>query len=295
MNINLEHYRTFYYVGKMQNMSLASEILCVSQPAISRTIKKLEEELCCKLFERAPHGVKMTKEGEKLYQHVSVAFSELLLGEQNVRRLSAHEPGVLNIGATESEAVLYLIPKIREFRKIYPNITVHFQGSNKQRIISDLKHGDIEIAVISEPFSPSQELSCHKVRILNDVFIAGGSFSQLRDHKVSLQEITECPLLTMEKGSSENEISENWFSSQGAEFHPDFIVQTQAQALALAENGMGVGIMPYQSVRQYIEEGRIFSVSTEKPFSSRNILLIYNNNMLRSVARSAFISFLLDI
>ena len=70
MNINLELYRTFYTVAKTGSISASSNILYISQPAITSQIKRLEEALGVSLFTRTKHGVILTEEGNLLFEYV---------------------------------------------------------------------------------------------------------------------------------------------------------------------------------------------------------------------------------
>lgn len=83
MNQNLSSYRIFYTVANTGNISKAAKELYISQPAISKSIQKLEESVGCKLFSRSSRGVVLTDEGKLLYEHVSEAFETLTMGKKN--------------------------------------------------------------------------------------------------------------------------------------------------------------------------------------------------------------------
>ena len=83
---NLSSYRIFYTVANTKNISKAAKELYISQPAISKSIQKLEESLGTKLFERSSRGVALTDSGELLYTHVKSAFETLSIGEDRLRR-----------------------------------------------------------------------------------------------------------------------------------------------------------------------------------------------------------------
>ena len=80
MFVNLDLYRVFHYVARLGSISRASEELYVSQPAVSQSIKRLEEQLGVRLLIRTPRGVRLTQEGETLYQHISQAYSLIEAG-----------------------------------------------------------------------------------------------------------------------------------------------------------------------------------------------------------------------
>ena len=75
--MDFDNYRTFYYVGKYKSATLAAKELFTSQPAVTRTIKKLESELGCRLFVRSKKGMEFTLEGETLFEYVSASINQL--------------------------------------------------------------------------------------------------------------------------------------------------------------------------------------------------------------------------
>ena len=99
---SLSSYRIFYTVAKTQNISKAAKELYISQPAISKSIQKLEESVGCKLFSRSSRGVVLTDEGKLLYEHVSEAFETLTMGEEKLKRSIELGVGHLKIGVSST-------------------------------------------------------------------------------------------------------------------------------------------------------------------------------------------------
>ena len=83
MNINLELYKTFYYVAKNESISRAANELMISQPAISKSIKTLEEQVNVQLFIRKRDGVELTDAGEIIYNKIKNAM-ELLFQQKTI-------------------------------------------------------------------------------------------------------------------------------------------------------------------------------------------------------------------
>ncbi len=102
MNQNLSSYRIFYTVANTGNISKAAKELYISQPAISKSIQKLEEGVGCKLFSRSSRGVVLTDEGQLLYGHVKEAFETLTLGEDKLKRSIDLGVGHLQIGVSST-------------------------------------------------------------------------------------------------------------------------------------------------------------------------------------------------
>lgn len=293
MNINLEYYRVFYYVAKTRSMSRAAEILMISQPAISRSIRKLEEELKCQLFERIARGVKMTAEGEVLYNHVAAAFERLTAGEKKIRRLAEHESGLLTVGSNETNLMLYLMPKINAFRRRYPQIHIRFSGGSEKELLENVMKGILELAVVSAEPGAAWSLQAKEVSVVQDVFIAGCEFGELRGRPLSAGDLIGLPFVGANYGTGERQAAEAWFQRAGLEFEPEFRVQTVSQVLTFVEANMALGILPEKLTAAAVERGSVFQIELAEPLPSRKLFLVYNENILQSAARSEFISFLL--
>ena len=93
MNSNFEYYKVFYYVAKYENLTKASSVLKTSQPAVTRTIHNLENELGCRLFTRSKSGMKLTPEGRTFYSYVSAGCAQFFKGENDLSNLISLENG----------------------------------------------------------------------------------------------------------------------------------------------------------------------------------------------------------
>jgi DNA-binding transcriptional LysR family regulator len=110
MTQNLSSYRIFYSVAECGNISKAANELYISQPAISKSIRKLEDSLGVTLFVRSSRGVTLTEEGMLLFEHVKSAFEMLQLGEDKLLRNLELGVGHLKIGVSSTLCKYRLVP-----------------------------------------------------------------------------------------------------------------------------------------------------------------------------------------
>ena len=113
--MNYEYCKMFYYVGKHKNITKAAAELYSSQPAVSRALQSLEQELGCRLFVRNKSGVEFTHEGKILYEYASVAYTQLLKAEDEVSKSVSTEDGTIYIGSTITALYGYLFTIMNEF------------------------------------------------------------------------------------------------------------------------------------------------------------------------------------
>ena len=121
-NINLNLYKTFYEVAKYGSISETAKKTYSSQPAISKSIKKLESDLGVQLFFRNLSGVELTEKGKELLFYVEKSYNNLIIAERNMLETQTLNRGKLSIGMPSNIGSFYLFDKIIDFHKKYPNI-----------------------------------------------------------------------------------------------------------------------------------------------------------------------------
>ena len=124
MNQNLSLYRIFYTVARSGNISRAADELFISQPAVSKAVRKLEQSVGCALFTRSSRGVQLTEDGELLYSHVKSALQTLESAENQLRLRHELGMGQLRIGVSSTLCKYVLLPSLKDFVKLHPHLRV---------------------------------------------------------------------------------------------------------------------------------------------------------------------------
>ena len=150
---NLEYYKVFYHVAKSGSLTSAAEELAISQPAVSQSVRQLENALGTRLFVRAPRGVSLTKEGELLYGYVAKAYEQFVLGEKKLKQMLNLELGEIHIGASDMTLQFYLLPFLERFHEKYPGIRVAVTNAPTPETLQNLQDCKIYFGVVSTPFS----------------------------------------------------------------------------------------------------------------------------------------------
>ena len=151
MKTNLELYKTFYYVAKNNNITQAANELMISQPAVSKAIKTLESDLDTSLFNRKKDGVSLTNAGEILYNKIKKAMELIISAEEDLTSLNNMEQGTINIGAGNTIMQRYLMPYIKEFHELYPNINVIVHTVVTPELIKRAQVGLVDIVFTHLP------------------------------------------------------------------------------------------------------------------------------------------------
>ena len=171
MQENLSLYHIFYTVSRTGNISSAAKELYISQPAISRAIKKLENNLDTTLFKRSSRGVALTPDGRILYEKVKGAFDLLSEGEDSILHNRSREIPRLRIGASTTLCKYVLMPRLKDFIAANPQIRITISCQSTYQTLKLLEEDKIDIGLIGRP----QKLSGYEFLPLlqiQDTFVA---------------------------------------------------------------------------------------------------------------------------
>lgn len=149
--MEIRNLRYFLAVAREENMTRAAEMLHVSQPTLSKTLKSLEEELGKKLFTRKSFSIKLTDEGMLLRDRAEdlVAMADKI--EQEFVALDDITGGDLYLGLAESYQIRYLAREISRFKAAYPGLRYHISSGDTEQVTEKLDKGLMDFAVICEP------------------------------------------------------------------------------------------------------------------------------------------------
>lgn len=172
---NLNNYVIFHTVAKTGNISKAASQLYISQPAISKSISKLEAELGTALFSRSSRGVVLTEEGQVLYEYVERAFDSLNMGEENLKNYKELGIGHIRIGVSTSLCKHILLDYLKDFIRENPNIKFSIDCHSTINTIKLLRNEDIDIGLICNTELP-KGIVYSPVREIHDVFVASPEY-----------------------------------------------------------------------------------------------------------------------
>lgn len=289
MTISYDSYRVFYYVAHYRNITLAAKTMYLTQPTVSHYILNLEKELDCQLFVRSKKGMSLTPEGELLYQHIKRAYMEIFRGEEELKEYLNMEKGLIKIGASETTLRSYLIPLLGLFKKKYPDVQLRIRSITTQLAEPAIKSGELDFAVMTTPFGDT-DLSMQSLADFSMTIIAGPSMKNLCSHPLSFQELTSYPLITLEQGTSGRTYLENLFASYGVRLHPAIELSTADLITPMAEQNMGIGIVPTVFVKQALKEKKVVKLTPEEPLPTRSICLLRDSGRQLSLACQKFLS-----
>ena len=258
---SLSSYRIFYTVAKTQNISKAAKELYISQPAISKSIQKLEESLGCELFRRSSRGVLLTEEGELLFTHVSSAFETLTLGEDKLKNSLELGVGHLKIGVSSTLCKYMLLPYLKDFTKRYPHINI--------------------------------SIVCQSTNEIEDIFVATEAYlNVLNARGISSDAILQhSTLMLLDKHNMTRQYIDDYLQENKIETRDLIEVSTMDLLIDFAKTNLGVACVIRQFVQNELANKELLEIPLGFPIHKREIGFAYKNTLKPSKSLELFIDF----
>lgn len=148
--MELRHLRYFVAVGESLSFTKAAARLRVAQPALSRQVQALEDEIGVDLLKRSPRGVTLTAEGKLFLEEARALLQSADESVEKVRALARGQYGDLHIGYSPSPTVEILPPALAAFQKAFPRVNVLLHDASQRESIDGLQNGTLELAIMPE-------------------------------------------------------------------------------------------------------------------------------------------------
>ena len=281
MYISYDYYRVFYYVAKCGSVSQAAKQLINNQPNLTRAIRNLESELGCALFLRSNRGMRLTPEGERLYNHVRIAFTHIEAGEAEIAESRNLEAGSVYVAASEVALRCLLLPVLKKYRMLYPGVHLRISNHSTPQAIAALKEGTADIAVVTTPTIRTVSLSETEIKPIREVAVCTSHFSDLIGRQVSLSELMQYPLISLGEDTMSYAFYESLFADYRLPYSPDIEAFTADQILPMVEAGLGIGFVP----RDFLyENANVCVIDLKEEIPERRMVLIKRKDQPLSVA-----------
>lgn len=274
MNVNLEWYRVFYHVVKEGQISKAALSLNISQPAVSQTIKNLEELLELNLLRRTPKGVILTSEGEILFQEVNRLFLQLEVCEERYLEIKNIKTGKLHIAASDTLCKYYLLPYIKEFQERYPKVKIHIDNKTTSEIISSLQEGSIDMGFINLPSDIPDNIKLTTVKTLQDCFICGNKYKDLFTGRIKLEDICKHPLILLEPGTNMRRFVDSYLLSNKISCSPELELGSVDLLTSFTASDFGISFVTRDFIPEESINRDIYIIDVEEKIPQRAIGMV---------------------
>lgn len=292
MNQNLSSYRIFYTVANTGNISKAAKELYISQPAISKSIQKLEESVGCKLFSRSSRGVVLTDEGKLLYEHVSEAFETLTLGEEKLKRSIELGVGHLKIGVSSTLCKYLLLPYLKEFIRQNPHISISISCQSTNDTLKLLEDNKIDIGLIGKPEN-LKNIHFDFLEEIEDIFVAAKDYLRnLKARGIQKDHILQSStLMLLDKNNMTRQYIDDYLQENQIIIKDSIDISDMDLLIDFARIGVGVACVIKNFVREDLANGTLMEIPLGFPIHKREVGFAYKTTSKPSKSLAEFIHF----
>ena len=279
MNIDFELYRIFYVVANHSNITKASEELNISQPAISKSIKNLEDQLGGQLFIRTKRGVILTEEGKEFYNYIKQAIEYINNAENKFTDLINLETGCIKIGIGTTLTKEFLLPYIEKFHSMYPKIDIQIITNITSELIQKLKNGLIDIVVLNiNDTNYGNDIDIIKCKKINDCFVVNNKYKDLINKELSLKDLNNYPLILQAKGSNTREFLDNIARKKDIILKPNIELASYTLVVEFTKIGLGIGYVTKEYIKESINNKELYELNIKEKIPSRYIGIALSKN-----------------
>ncbi len=292
MDQNLSQYRIFYEVAKAGNISKAAKELYISQPAISKSISKLEDSLGTTLFHRNSRGVQLTEEGQVLFSHTLAAFEALAQGEQELKRIKNFHMGHISIGVSNTLCRFIMVSYLKGYIEQYPHMKITIESQSSTHTLAMLDKERIDIGLVAEPRS-QKNLAFIPVMEIEDIFVAAPSYLEnlkLREGE-NADVFQDGNIMLLDRNNITRHYIDDYMNLNHMEANSLLEVTTMDLLIEFARIGLGAACVIREFVKDDLETGRLVQLKLGNPINKRTIGFAYHPNR-SSKALDTFIEFI---
>lgn len=293
MDGNLSSYRIFYTAAAAGNISGAAKKLYISQPAVSKSISRLEESLGVQLLIRSSRGVSLTAEGQILYDSIESAFASLKQGEENLKRIQELDIGHIRIGVSTTLCKYLLLPYLKDFIELYPHIKITISCQSTFHTIKFLEEGRIDIGLIGRPDS-LPNMNFYPVAGIEDTFVAAGHYLdnlKVREQKNQVDIFQAANLMLLDEENITRLYIEDYFKKNHIITNQILEVSNMDLLIEFAKIGLGAACVIREFVRQELESGLLCEIPLHAPIPRREAGFAYSSTAYLTDSMKRFIDF----
>jgi DNA-binding transcriptional LysR family regulator len=287
--MDLRQLKFFAEIARFSNFTRAAEELHVAQPAVSTSIRKLEEELELILFNRQDRKVSLTAEGEILLGHARRILGDLKAAGQEMADLRGLGKGEVRVGVPPMMSAYFFPAIICAFAKRYPYLHLAVSGEGAASIQKMIIQGELDMGVIAGGHIPDNLEVRHILREEVVVCVPPDHPFTARS-AVSLEEFARQPLIMFKEGYYQREMLFEEMKESG--MTPEVVFETNLYTMvkSLVKKGLGISTLLRMVV---VDDTELRAVSFDPPLHL-DLMLAWKKGAYLSRANQAFVDFLME-
>ena len=281
MDISLDLYKSFYYVCKFRSITQAGNILYLSQPAVSKQLKKLEEGIGKVLFIRQTNGVELTEDGKRLYEEIKEPLEKIFAIENSIQTKNNNYDYTIRILAGHLTVKTFILNSMAKFNKRYPNIKFQINTySSFNEVIKKIRNNEVDLVFFSseELVEEYNDLIIKEICTLQDILVSAKNVKSQYPDKISLIDLNEYTTVAKTQNCISRRNLDNFFESKGKIFMPTYEISKYWLVAEYIKLGLGIGILTQEFIKKELEEGSLIKIDTVETIPPRKLMCAIRRN-----------------
>ena len=293
MNISFDLLRIFKTVAFYGNISKAAKVLCVTQPSITKSIKKLESQLNTTLFVREKKGMVLTDIGKDLYKYILDSINTLDNVELITKNLNEANIGKLKIGAGDSVTKHILKKTITQYKKLYPGITLELYNSSSEQLYNDLRYGRIDLVFINSTVIVNKnKYNSFKLLDIEDCFFTTPNLYKKMEKAINIKSILSSSLIVQNEKYDTRTFLNSICIKNNIQLKPTIEVERHGLIVEFVKEELGIGFATKQYIQSYLDNNELKEIKVNFGIEKRHINAVYRKTKNNKV--NNFIKLLKD-
>ncbi|MFC5712370.1 LysR family transcriptional regulator [Thalassorhabdus alkalitolerans] len=281
--------RHFVEVAVQKSFTKAAKQLHIAQPAVSKSVKNLEDEIGIPLFAREERTIQLTEEGKRLFAHATSILNQMEQAVLEMEELKGLKTGRVRIGLPSMVGSFYFPEQFVAFKKKYPQLELSIYEAGTTRIRDDIREGNIDLGTIVMD-DATEDLITHPFLREEMMVVVPDSHPFASLSSISYDQLLTEPLVLFKEGYYQRNIIHKIEQATGRSPHIAFETNQISMAKSLTRKGLGITIFLKMVIS---EDSDLVGIPFETPFSL-TLALSHRKGTYLSKANKAFLSFLVN-
>ncbi len=274
MNINYELYKVFYEVVINGSISKASESMYISQPAVTQSIKNLEEKIGGKLLIRTKKGIVLTEEGKVLFDYVKKGVESFRNGENAFLNYLNLDSGSIRLGASTTITRNIVMPYLEKFHKKYPKVDIKITNDLTSNLVKSLRNGDLDLLVANLPIEENKDLKVIPICEVHDIFIGNKEYYNKTEGNIRIEELFNYPLITQKEPSNTRRFLNKYLKSNNVSTNIPNEIVSYSLIIDFVKAGFGIGFATKEFIEDDLKEKRLYEINVTPKVPKREVGIV---------------------
>lgn len=283
----LQHLNTFCHVVEEGGVTAAAQALNMSQPAVTKQLRSLEDDLKCRLLERKGRRPRLTPAGELVYDYAKRVQYLIRECRTGVEALEQPGKGLVTIGAVLTLALFTLPDLLADYTRRHPLVKVHVKTGTIQQTVQMLLRGEIDLGFVTSPVNHDE---IESIPLFRDPVVVISAPQAKLPKILTVAHLNRLPIISFQKVSKFRAFLDHMLEQYGIRPAITMEFDSHEAVKTMVGLGFGVAMIPYSSVREDLAQGRLVALGVEGlPEISRMTSLVLRRERSHQPAVAAFI------